>query len=1205
MPSERWEWLKSVIERRKARQLGAVVEHVEKRESVSVRPSGGRDSGTSQAPKPSPAQAVQLAEVKKEEPPEVETKSLRDEKREEQRRQLGIPTGKPEYTREGYVVIPQRERVSHEYYASRVGDVETQRGIRRPTETPMLTPIRQAEVSSERRREGLVSDFEEEHQPEAQLFIQRRYNEMMNIRARELGMTYDAGTGTWYGNESQIQSYQEYEPVARQRAMDEGQVYYESIVDRVGLEQRLETVTREEYGERGYILVEKPDGTYEIVSREDYQRQKELERYKEEYRRREKGKPHERVSTLFEFWVSGFTPHDPFWTKTIGEILLGEEEGKAERLQDIRSEASYKWTKGIEEKGFVGALEQTLGAGSPAFTIISAYTGAKVLGFGIGFAGQIAGPTITKGIEVGVGGYFLGRSAADIEQLTRGRITKYGGPLGLIPLGLAKQERKLTKAERFSSLAMMGVSIPFAVSGYRGGLKAGQKYASTFYTPKYFIDPVRSYAYQKIQPKYDKMGRPIQDKFGMLVRGDIVRSETIQRIIFGRRLPFRKTITATGKFEGVIGKKQMTYVDKKGSITWYPGEVRGQLYDVTLTKSVMGVDFVRKIKNVDSVFTAYPSRLLKVDIGKRMGVDIEPIRRTDGLVTIVSKHPGMTLTLTKNLVGRELFKPVVSSKFYPSESVGVVGKSVSYDKAVSQMWELAESKAVMKIPHMEKVKVSFFEYGKPPSIVKDAKGLLGFTILYGPGSQPRIYVREPGGPSPKDVFGREDKRSPTSTIMRHELIHRLAPHLSEYEVQAMEGRRFPSKKMLQKRETVDYYFTHWTSVKELKKFHKNIRPIVNKAVKEFWRTGEIGISVMTGRDVYKITPFRQVISRESPFALITGRVSGMTASLVGLEKAGQSIIGEPLKTRTIERSVMEKTGRQEAVIERPGKPETILKQPPIEVGIIDLNVGELWGRGVDIGVFTGITSKTAKATEVSQRNRLVNTEISMNKLMTGELQRPLTSQVVKSATKTDVMGDTDVMLGRRGIVAQMQTQAQMTESQTKITTIMNTTTVATTVTITPASPVMPFLDDLIQSNNLQEEVYHGYTYKTQFKDGKRIRGREKVRVTKHPYRKSDAAAVVSHKVDNSAKRTIILEKTTGKPHKRPKNVKPWFMQRFEYDMKNENKYVEINRHAIDSPGEIQEITMKGIQARKSRGKRGKSTPSIKSIEKRMMRRMVI
>ena len=148
-----------------------------------------------------------------------------------------------------------------------------------------------------------------------------------------------------------------------------------------------------------------------------------------------------------------------------------------------------------------------------------------------------------------------------------------------------------------------------------------------------------------------------------------------------------------------------------------------------------------------------------------------------------------------------------------------------------------------------------------------------------------------------------------------------------------------------------------------------------------------------------------------------------------------------------------------------------------------------------------------------------------------------------------------------------------------------------------------FQADLIREG-LETPVYNTFVLKTQYSNGVRIRGRVKEKLNKRPLRRSDALALGSNVTDNTAKRTIIIERTDGKPSKMRKRVRPWSLQALEYRQKDENTYVEVNAHAIDSPGEIREITMKGISARK-RGGRSRRSNSMSGFGLKRGRRLIV
>jgi len=95
--------------------------------------------------------------------------------------------------------------------------------------------------------------------------------------------------------------------------------------------------------------------------------------------------------------------------------------------------------------------------------------------------------------------------------------------------------------------------------------------------------------------------------------------------------------------------------------------------------------------------------------------------------------------------------------------------------------------------------------------------------------------------------------------------------------------------------------------------------------------------------------------------------------------------------------------------------------------------------------------------------------------------------------------------------------------------------------------------------------------------GKKIKEGELQRMSIHPLNKRDAHNLGATLVDNSAARTFTIRPVKGTPKRLElKGVDPWSGFKFN---KRGNLYIEKTDFAIDSQGELEEITAKGILAR--------------------------
>lgn len=112
----------------------------------------------------------------------------------------------------------------------------------------------------------------------------------------------------------------------------------------------------------------------------------------------------------------------------------------------------------------------------------------------------------------------------------------------------------------------------------------------------------------------------------------------------------------------------------------------------------------------------------------------------------------------------------------------------------------------------------------------------------------------------------------------------------------------------------------------------------------------------------------------------------------------------------------------------------------------------------------------------------------------------------------------------------------------------------------------------------KHDSYHVLVKPRQYKHGKRINKGKPYRITKKPLSYEDAKAYGAHIVGKNAKATFILEQSNKSPGKLPSNVDPWHKVILQYDIKDDNRFVERNKFRIDSPGEIREISMRGWNA---------------------------
>jgi len=103
-----------------------------------------------------------------------------------------------------------------------------------------------------------------------------------------------------------------------------------------------------------------------------------------------------------------------------------------------------------------------------------------------------------------------------------------------------------------------------------------------------------------------------------------------------------------------------------------------------------------------------------------------------------------------------------------------------------------------------------------------------------------------------------------------------------------------------------------------------------------------------------------------------------------------------------------------------------------------------------------------------------------------------------------------------------------------------------------------------------------------YRNGKRVYPPSFERISKNPLSLQDAHKLGAYHVDNTARATYRVIPVEGRAYRLKRKIP--MRDPFEYYQKDD-KIIEFTRHRIDSPGELREITYKGIAARrKGRGK---------------------
>lgn len=101
----------------------------------------------------------------------------------------------------------------------------------------------------------------------------------------------------------------------------------------------------------------------------------------------------------------------------------------------------------------------------------------------------------------------------------------------------------------------------------------------------------------------------------------------------------------------------------------------------------------------------------------------------------------------------------------------------------------------------------------------------------------------------------------------------------------------------------------------------------------------------------------------------------------------------------------------------------------------------------------------------------------------------------------------------------------------------------------------------------------------QYVDGRRV-GDSKYRKASKPLSYDDALSYGMDVVDKSAKASFILIPSGEKAKRLSKDVAHWSENIGDFTQNKKGAWVELPRHRIDSPGELREITMRGIAARR-------------------------
>ena len=1009
--------------------------------------------------------------------------------------------------------------------------------------------FRAEQAAEERIPIEVVGRFEETYTPGAQDIANSMFNSIMDSRARDVGMVRgvnEKGEQVWYyTDESQLQAYAEYIPIAEETATLRAQTYIAEQWKGYGVEQRVEDIYREEYGKERIAMVETDEG-YVLMSPWRYKREQRYEEFKQQ-----KGTDSLISHALRD--ISMWTRHDPFGMASWGELIFGEGTVKerGERFRETKLRSQFELAEAIKRGGIFGGVVKIVEPGTPLFTFGSVTAMSMGVGAGLGALSTFS-TAAAKTAEVTMGGYFIGRTAAEVEQIaTKGQQIKWGGMLGLAPVGLQARDTPMTVGERTSQLGLMALSIPFAAWGYRKGVHVGQTFAETFYTADYTT----------VQNPMVKIRKTYETTVAEHYKGEIVYRETGIRKFFGKGLPWtRKELTGKVLIEGIGAKETTFFFDPttgKAQLVPAGGAVYSPVGGQYSMKGLFGLTVTHKYPT-GGFFTVGTPRRTIFDVGKKTQVSIEPYVKQTDIGAVFFKQPSMSLTVTRAQMAVGVLKPI-ASKYHPIG--GVVDKAVT--KGISQTWELPEGKQIIAEPHLEKATVQYFEVGKPiPRYgLRDVD-----TLLYGfaPGKDPaKVFVRETEtGKEPVDIFGRKGPGA-ISPVIRHELTHQMYPHLGEIEVQLISS-AYPLPPKTKIVEMAERYLTT-VDVEQLAQLRATIKPKLDRAVKSYWTKGEIPIEIQTGTELWKVTPYRQISVTTTPRARIVTQVFGVGKTLKSIQKPDTNMINyftqkpQPPQQRPT-----------------PSKQITTMEEYTTLQFEPQIKAPSLWGETFKPGIIPILTALSASETELKQLTH--QGEVNLIKYNQTPIQDILTERMQLQATEQLPTTEQQQV--------QLQTQMQV---QTQLPTLVQTTMSLPVTTITPPPPPPPLL--LLQPPTeiqmlTQPQSYQIQLKKRTYKSGERIRPDTWYNLP-GTYSLYDAHAVGMQKVDNTEKASYRLIPSNRKPQKRPRGTPNYLSQAHEFYKNPKGIMVEHITSRIDSPGEINAISRKGWQARRKKSKTNK------------------
>jgi hypothetical protein len=166
---------------------------------------------------------------------------------------------------------------------------------------------------------------------------------------------------------------------------------------------------------------------------------------------------------------------------------------------------------------------------------------------------------------------------------------------------------------------------------------------------------------------------------------------------------------------------------------------------------------------------------------------------------------------------------------------------------------------------------------------------------------------------------------------------------------------------------------------------------------------------------------------------------------------------------------------------------------------------------------------------------------------------------------------------------QMQTQAQRQDQKQFL---LQQYGLKTQVKPKTKSPVKTFgLTPELKQQMTGEQAYDVYVKPRQYREGKRIPGRNKynIKVNKRPLSYLSALGKGAKVIGKSEKASFKIVPTKGKPREVTKSINLWNEKMYQYNMKEKNIVTERNQFRINTRLEVERISHRGAAARR-RGK---------------------